>query len=231
MSIRQQALATAQVYMRRYYTRVSILRTNPYLVISTAFYLACKMEECPQHIRLVAGEARQLWPDVTTSEPSQIGECEFSIISELNSQLIIHHPYRSLTELQTSMPLTLDETSLAWNILNDHYLTDLPLLYPPHVIAVAAAFLAVVMKPTQGSMHMQGQNVQNALGSLGPGGGPVSPRLQKVLTWIAESQISIEAMVDISQELFSLYEVWDGYKESLCKEPIVRFVKARGLEK
>jgi cyclin C len=231
MSIRQQALATAQVYMRRYYTRVSILRTNPYLVISTAFYLACKMEECPQHIRLVAGEARQLWPDVTTSEPSQIGECEFSIISELNSQLIIHHPYRSLTELQTTMPLTLDETSLAWNILNDHYLTDLPLLYPPHVIAVAAALLAVVMKPTQGSMHMQGQNVQNVLGSLGPGGGPVSPRLQKMLTWIAESQISIEAMVDITQELISLYEVWDGYKESLCKEPIVRFVKARGLEK
>jgi len=62
MSIRQQVLATAQVYMRRYFTKVEIRRTNPYLVLSTAFYLACKMEECPQHIRLVAGEARQLWP-------------------------------------------------------------------------------------------------------------------------------------------------------------------------
>src|SRR6201992_2824495 len=117
MSIRQQALATAQVYMRRYYTKVEIRRTNPYLVLSTAFYLACKMEECPQHIRLVAGEARQLWPDVTTSEPSQLGECEFSIISELNSQLIVHHPYRSLTDLQPTLQLTLDETSLAWNII------------------------------------------------------------------------------------------------------------------
>jgi hypothetical protein len=62
MSIRQQALATAQVYMRRYYTKVEIRRTNPYLVLSTAFYLACKVEECPQHIRLVVGEARQFWP-------------------------------------------------------------------------------------------------------------------------------------------------------------------------
>jgi cyclin-C len=62
MSIRQQALATAQVYMRRYYSRVEIRRTNPYLVLSTAFYLACKMEECPQHIRLVVAEARNFWP-------------------------------------------------------------------------------------------------------------------------------------------------------------------------
>jgi len=62
MTVRQQALATAQVYMRRFYTKVEIRRTNPYLVLSTAFYLACKMEECPQHIRLVVGEARQFWP-------------------------------------------------------------------------------------------------------------------------------------------------------------------------
>ena len=64
MSVRQQALATAQVYMRRFYTKVEIRHTNPYLVLSTAFYLACKMEECQQHIRLVVGEARQFWPGI-----------------------------------------------------------------------------------------------------------------------------------------------------------------------
>lgn len=62
MSIRQQALATAQVYIRRFYSKVEIRRTNPYLVIATALYLACKMEECPQHIRVVVSEARQVWP-------------------------------------------------------------------------------------------------------------------------------------------------------------------------
>lgn len=62
MSVRQQAIATAQVYMRRFYTKREIRGTNPYLVLSTAFYLACKMEECPQHIRIVVGEARQFWP-------------------------------------------------------------------------------------------------------------------------------------------------------------------------
>ena len=62
MPVRQQALATAQVYIRRFYSKVEIRRTNPYLVLSTALYLACKMEECPQHIRGLVSEARQIWP-------------------------------------------------------------------------------------------------------------------------------------------------------------------------
>ena len=62
LGVRQQAMATAQLYIRRFYSKVEIRRTNPYLVIATAVYLACKMEECPHHIRLVASEGRTLWP-------------------------------------------------------------------------------------------------------------------------------------------------------------------------
>jgi len=61
MQIRQQAIATAQVYMRRFYIKVQVRQTNPYIVMATALYLACKMEECPQHIRIVLGEARAIW--------------------------------------------------------------------------------------------------------------------------------------------------------------------------
>lgn len=62
MSTRQQAVATAQVYIKRFYAKVEMRETNPYLVLTTAFYLACKMEECPHHIRFVVSEARGLWP-------------------------------------------------------------------------------------------------------------------------------------------------------------------------
>lgn len=55
-------MATAQLYIRRFYSKVEIRRTNPYLVIATAVYLACKMEECPHHIRLIVSEGRTLWP-------------------------------------------------------------------------------------------------------------------------------------------------------------------------
>lgn len=62
MGIKQQALATAQVYIRRFYTKVDIRRTNPYLILATALYLACKMEESPHHIKYLVSEARSQWP-------------------------------------------------------------------------------------------------------------------------------------------------------------------------
>ena len=89
MNLRQQALATAQVYIKRYYLEVEIRRSNPYLIMTTAVYLACKMEECPLHIRVMLGEAARQWPELGVAESSKIGECEFALISTLSSRLIL----------------------------------------------------------------------------------------------------------------------------------------------
>ena len=140
-------MATAQVYLKRFYTKVEIRRTNPYLVIATSVYLACKMEECPQHIRLIVSEARSLWQDFISLDTSKLGECEFFLISEMSSQLIIHQPYRTLTLMHTEIPLSQEDVALAWSIINDHYMTDLPLLYPPHIIALTAILLSLVLRP------------------------------------------------------------------------------------
>lgn len=64
MNLRQQPIATAQAYVRRFYTKVEIRRTNPYIVMTTAVYLASKMEESPVHIRFVLGEAVRQWPGI-----------------------------------------------------------------------------------------------------------------------------------------------------------------------
>lgn len=153
----------------------------------------------------------------------------------MNSQLIVHHPYRSLTELQTQFQLTQEENSLAWSIINDHYLTDLPLLHAPHVIAITAMFLAVVLKPTQGGLQVHAAGVANALQALGnarnTAGQGTQNRIQKLVDWLAESSVDIEAVVEATQELISLYEVWESYAEKTCKEQIQKFVKARGLDK
>ena len=146
MQVRQQALATAQVYLKRFYCKVEIRRTNPYLAMATALYLACKTEECPQHIRQVVQEAKVLWPDTHCLEIARLGECEFYMISELSSQLIVHAPYRTLNTLQLELSLTAEEFIQAWTVVNDHYMTDLPLLYPPHVIAVAAVVWVLVLQ-------------------------------------------------------------------------------------
>ncbi|KAI9790977.1 MAG: hypothetical protein M1816_004544 [Peltula sp. TS41687] len=250
LQLRQQAQATAQIYVRRFYTRVEIRRTNPYLVLAVALYLAAKMEECPQHIRLVVNEARNAWPEFITTDSAKIGEGEFRLIHELNSQLIVHHPYRTLSEVQTVLGLSTEENSTACAVVNDHYLTDLPLLYPPHVIAVTAIFFTLALKPSSASSTSSSasasasaqqssaaalQQQQQSSGGCGGGGTAQQQqqqnKLQRFLTWLAESNVDMEAVVDCMQEMISLYEVWEQYNERVCKEQIARFVKARGLDK
>lgn len=179
------------------------------------------------------------------SDSAKVGECEFWLISELNSQLIVHHPYRTLSDLSskltstttTGLSLSADEIALAWSVVNDSFLTDLPLLQPPHVIAVMAVFVAVVFKP--GTSAGIGPGTGPGTGSatsagmaagiregMGEGG-----RVQKVVEWLAGSEVSIEAVVDCTQEMVALYEVWEGYGEKGLREAIGRYVRGRFLDK
>ncbi|EGP84464.1 uncharacterized protein MYCGRDRAFT_47503 [Zymoseptoria tritici IPO323] len=228
MSLRQQALATAQIYIKRFYLRVEMRKTNPYLIMATAVYLACKMEECPQHIRLMLGEAARQWPELGVTETSKIGECEFALISTLSSRLICHHPYRSLSELGPIFGLSSEETQLAHSILNDSYNTDLPLLYAPHIIAITAVFLAVVLRPS-GQPPVSGNAAQQAFLGGFSGLKQAGPKLSKLVDWLAESKVDMNSIVDATQELVSLYEVWESYSERTCKEAITKFVKDAGM--
>ncbi|KAI0483977.1 cyclin-C [Xylariaceae sp. FL0804] len=259
LGVRQQALATAQVYIKRFYCKVEIRRTNPYLVISAALYLASKMEEAPQHIRLIVTEARGLWPEFLSLDTSRLGECEFYLISEMNSQLIVHQPYRTLTSLQGDFSLSQEEVGLASSVVNDHYMTDLPLLYPPHVVALTAILLALVLRPNQvpgsggtaASMAAATAALTQAQGRAPPtggggGSGQTTPggtvekdrpqdargaRMPRFVVFLAESNVDIEGMVDCTQELISFYECYEQYNDKMTREQLNRFVKARGLDK
>ncbi|KAH7021216.1 cyclin-C [Microdochium trichocladiopsis] len=186
LNCRQQAVATAQLYIKRFYCKVEIRRTNPYLVLTTALYLACKMEECPQHIRIVVQEARTMYSDLLTVDTSRLGECEFFLISEMSSHLIVHQPYRTLTQLQTEFALSQEEISLALSVINDHYMTDLPLHYPPHIVALTAILLSLVLRPNSvsatpaagmaaaASVLAQAQGRQQQFGMGGGGGSGIA---------------------------------------------------------
>ncbi|KAL8745851.1 MAG: hypothetical protein Q9190_002050 [Brigantiaea leucoxantha] len=241
IGIKQQALATAQIYIRRFYIKVDIRYTNPYLILATALYLACKMEETPHHIKTFSQEARIIWPDLIPSDVSKLGECEFYLISELNSQLIVHHPHRTLENLRSTLELAQDEMSLAWSVINDHYLTDLPLLVPPHVIAISAVFLAMTLKTTQGGLQAAAGTVAALANALpvseefSPAGATTldSPqeKMENLVNWLAEGGIEIQVVVDCSQEIVSLYDIWEQYNEKTCREQVARLVKSRALDK
>ncbi|KAI1076518.1 cyclin-C [Whalleya microplaca] len=252
LSVRQQAVATAQIYLKRFYCKVEIRRMNPYLVLATALYLACKMEECPQHIRMIVTEARSLWPDLLSPlDLTRIGECEFFLISEMNSQLIVHQPYRTLTTLQSEFYLSSDEHNLAVSVINDHFMTDLPLLYAPHIIALTAILLSLGRPLLTGAaQNMAAAAAAAALtqaqGRTGGGGSgqstpgttekdkqqnPQGAKMNRLMAFLAESNVDIVDMVDCTQELISFYECHEQYNDKMTREQINRFVKARGLDK
>lgn len=134
-----------------------------------------------------------------------------------------------------------DDISLAWSMINDHYLTDLPLLFPPHIIAVTAIFLAMTLKPTQAGLQAAASTA-SALSNAKPvpkdqQSSNFNPpntqqkKVQNLVSWLAEGEVDINAVVECSQEIISLYDVWEQYSEKTCKEQLVRFVKGRGLDK
>jgi cyclin C len=55
------------------------------------------------------------------------------------------------------------------------------------------------------------------------------PKLSKLVDWLAESKVDMNSIVDATQELVSLYEVWESYSERTCKEAITKFVKDVGI--
>ena len=292
LQVRQQCVATALVYMHRYFLSTPMQNVNLYLLTATAFYLASKTEESPHHIRLVASEARQAWPEFVQGDVSRLGEMEFCLISEMRSQLIVWHPYRTLTELKDvqELKLTSDDLGLAWCIINDSYMTDLPLTCPPHLIAVIAVFLAIIfqpnIKPTGARQLSSDMHVSMDSGSFPSMGGrpgmagvlgsamqglPMNPpssipsntngysmgpnrsgatdlskpvladkvngatavqssdKFQNTVKFLIESDIDLKQMIEGTQEIISLYEVWEQYNEKAIREAVTRCLKENNL--
>lgn len=184
---------------------------NVYLVVAACVYVACKTEECPQHIRTINSEAKVLWPDYITPDPTKLAECEFYLIEELDTYLIVHHPYRSLLAISRAMmetypqlALTPEELQSAWSMINDSYATDLLMIFPPHVIATACIFITIVLKsplvrPTRPPER-------------------IKARIDLLVSFLGDSGIDLEKTSESIQELISLYTMWEKYDENRCRE-------------
>lgn len=282
LQFRQQCVATALVYVQRYLLSTALQNINIYLLTATAFYLASKTEESPHHIRLVAAEARNSWPDYISGDISRIGEMEFSLISEMRSQLTIWHPYRTLLSLKDDQDLNLtqEEFGLAWAIINDSFMTDLPLTCPPHVIAVIAVFLSILFVPSRqdrqalSGMHRLLQAMpsgaepaafasagglaglrgamSNAMNSLPASQGSsyassqtspeesskgneleeaaASERMDRAIKFLSTKELDIEQVIQATQEIISLYEIWEQYNEKAIREAVARCHRGRTLD-
>lgn len=218
LNIRQCALATAHIYLSRFLLKVSIREINLYLLVTTCVYLACKVEECPQYIRTLVSEARSLWPEFVPPDPTKVTEFEFYLIEELQSYLIVHHPYKSMEQIVNvlkeppfELRLSQDELQNCWSLINDSYINDVHLMYPPHVIAVACLFITICIR---------GRTVKSSLSNV-MDTDPILTQVVKqqeiVNRFVAESQVDLEEVMNTVQELITLYDHWDKYHEPWIK--------------
>lgn len=157
-------------------------------------------------------------------------------------------------EVQVPLKLSTDEIMAAWSFLNDSYITDLILLYPPHTIAFTAIFLAVFVRPaihTQANLNASGSTAlgmgtaagaggsiaqssvgQNAAVSAASGINPQnhsSARLSQMSEWFAESGVEMEAIIECTQEMISLYDAWETWTDKVCRESVARLIRGRQL--
>lgn len=251
LNIRQHALATAHLYLSRFMLKVSVREVNLYLLITTCVYLACKIEECPQYIRNLVSEARSIWPEFIPPDPTKVTELEFYLIEELECYLIIFHPYyamEQIVEILKNEPyqikFQIDDIQNCWSLINDSYINDVHLVYPPHIIAMACMFITLVIKNGKNnslqiikstqqsqSQHQQQTNIlqdaQQTSSKLLNGNhrntkqfnwdSPQSYEQEMFNKFMAESQVDLEQVMDTIQQQITLYEHWDQYHEPWIK--------------
>lgn len=219
LNLRQRVLATAHTNLLRVYTQVSIYEINPFVLVTTCVYVACKAEEYPQHIRTVANESRLLWAELMPMDTTIIAECEFYLIDILRSCLVTYHAYRSLQYLSRSMQdyheslaLSAEERQGIWAMINDCYACDIPLLYSPHVISTAALYMTLVLRP------------QLARPPRPPD--KLKARIEVLSSYLGVSEIDLEKVAECVQEFVSLYCRWETYNELVTKDLVLKTLKA-----
>ncbi|KPV77259.1 uncharacterized protein RHOBADRAFT_12067 [Rhodotorula graminis WP1] len=228
LGLRQQVLATAIVFFRRFYLRNSYCETDPALVAAACCYVAAKAEETPVHVKSAVGEAKVVFNDMGlhgfTSENHRLAEMEFYLLEELDFHLIVFHPYRALVQLcgrdggaatggdegkaSRAGMLEMDDTALqmAWFIINDTFRSSLCLVHPPHLIAVAAVYLAFALHPPASASS---QILASPTTPDDPAGGVVGPGGHTdPITFLASLQVDTSLVLEIVQEIVSLYELW-----------------------
>jgi len=154
LSLRQRVIATSITYWKRFYLKNSFVEFEPALVAGTALYLASKVEECNGHVdKIVAHFAKcPLGPQRSGQKPvqkplyisyqvSDLIACEFYLMDALHCQLHVFHPFVNVTKYlaDAGLEACLEET---WKFINDSYQTELILMHHPHMITLAAMFLA-----------------------------------------------------------------------------------------
>eukprot|EP01083_Nonionella_stella_P075509 205321_1 len=139
MNLHQRVISTSVVYFKRFYCKKSFYEFDPRLVAPTMLFLASKSEECAKASHKIMAKCKEI-DNAYRYNAEHIEECEFYCLEVLDFDLVVFHPYRPLTKYLMDCNMQ-QSIQTAWEIVNDSYRTDLCLLYPPYMIAIACVHM------------------------------------------------------------------------------------------
>lgn len=193
LKVRQQVIATATVYFKRFYARNSLKCIDPQLMAPTCIFLASKVEEfgvisqsrlISTCTSLVKNRFAYAFGNIEFQyRVQQVLECEFYLLELMDCSLVLYHPYRPLMQYVTDISQEEALLSLSWRIVNDSLRTDVSLLYPPYLIALACLHMACVIQQ------------------------------KDVKVWFAELSVDMDKILEITRYILQLYELWKTFDE------------------
>jgi cyclin C len=109
------------------------------------------------------------------------------------------------------------------SIINDTYHSDLCMLYPPHLLAITALYLTVILHgPTRDLLQQQSHSVdvqatqnsprRSSRQSSTASSGHAKKPSQDFVAFFAGLNISLPLVATIAQEIISMYTFWERYK-------------------
>lgn len=329
LNLRQRVVASANIFFRRFFGKNSYSALDPFLVAATCAYVAAKVEESPIHIKSAVAEAARTFQEVgfrsMPTDNSSLAEMEFYLLEEMEFDMIIFHPYRSLISLYDNYGTAKDGSGgsgsgggnglglglegeafgvikglqsveerdamgaglvsgvvgagvgggedgsgmvklaefdeqvlqMAWFVLNDCYKSDIPLMYPPYMVALASLWLALTLHtPSYDRINsslnaMQLKRHQHHLDLKSILENPSStsaqfhqhqqhqpqpqPPSHEALTFFASLNVSLPLLAEVVQEMVSGYQLQNQVRTLLADGPgmvklLERMREARRLD-
>ncbi|KAH1223117.1 Cyclin-T1-4 [Glycine max] len=156
LNLPQTTIGTAMVLCHRFFVRRSHACHDRFLIATAALFLVGKSEETPCPLNNVLQASSEILHEQDFTLLSyllpvgwfekyhdRVLEAELLLLTTLNFELNVEHPYTSLTSVLNKLdPSKTVLVNLALNLISKGLQSSLWLQYKPHHIAAGAAYLA-----------------------------------------------------------------------------------------
>jgi len=196
LKVRNQVIATATLYFKRFYARNSLKSIDPLLLAPTCTFLAAKVEEFGQLSQtklittcsmIVKTKLNYAFNQDFPYRIQDVLNVEFYLLEVLDCCLICYLPYRPLQIFcqDLGMNSTQNEAllSFSWKIVNDSLRSDACLMYAPSHIALACLHIAGIVL---------NRDLRN---------------------WFSELNVDLDKVLEVVRVILHLYQLWKAFDE------------------